>query len=64
MYSDKTIASSQTLPPMKETYLVSASAGGRHIVLAYKTKFFMVELKEEEGEYIAVGQGSGCETEE
>ncbi|KAL0077917.1 Rab3 GTPase-activating protein regulatory subunit N-terminus-domain-containing protein, partial [Phycomyces blakesleeanus] len=46
----------------KESYLVSASAGGRHLVLAYKTKFVMVEANENEGEYAATGQGSGCES--
>ncbi|KAL0083499.1 hypothetical protein F4703DRAFT_1113204 [Phycomyces blakesleeanus] len=52
----------QGLAPTKESYLVSASAGGRHLVLAYKTKFVMVEANENEGEYAATGQGSGCES--
>lgn len=44
--------------------MASASAGGRHIVLAHKSKFVVVELNEGEDEYCAVGQGSGCEQEE
>ncbi|KAI7886753.1 hypothetical protein K492DRAFT_189853 [Lichtheimia hyalospora FSU 10163] len=50
--------------PFTETYMASASAGGRHIVLAHKSKFVVVELNEEEDEYCAVGQGSGCEQED
>ncbi|KAI9360957.1 Rab3 GTPase-activating protein regulatory subunit N-terminus-domain-containing protein [Pilaira anomala] len=46
--------------PISNTYLISASAGGQSIVLAYKTKFVMVQLNNE-GEYSALGQGSGCE---
>jgi hypothetical protein len=40
--------------------MVSASAGGRSLLLAYKTKFVMVQLNNE-GEYSALGQGSGCQ---
>lgn len=46
--------------PINNTYLISASAGGQSIVLAYKTKFVMLQLNNE-GEYSALGQGSGCE---
>lgn len=45
--------------PISNHYLISASAGGRTIVLAYKTKFVVVQLNNE-GEYSALGQGSGC----
>ncbi|KAI9305251.1 Rab3 GTPase-activating protein regulatory subunit N-terminus-domain-containing protein [Cunninghamella echinulata] len=48
---------------IKESYLVSASAAGKYIVLAYQTKFVIVELFEEQEEYIAIGQGSGCQEE-
>jgi hypothetical protein len=45
--------------PVYDRYMVSASAGGRSLLLAYKTKFVMVQLNNE-GEYSALGQGSGC----
>lgn len=45
---------------MNDSYLISCSAGGRSILLAYKTKFVMVKLNNE-GEYSALGQGSGCQ---
>lgn len=48
--------------PLTESYIVSASPAGRHMVLAHKQKFVVLELNEREGEYCAVGQGSGCET--
>ena len=43
--------------------MVSTSPGGGYMVLAHKSKFVVIELNEEEEEYCAVGQGSGCETE-
>lgn len=46
--------------PISDSYLISSSAGGRSLVLAYKTKFVMVQLNNE-GEYSALGQGSGCQ---
>ncbi|GAA5811393.1 hypothetical protein MFLAVUS_004828 [Mucor flavus] len=46
--------------PINNSYLISASAGGKSIVLAYKTKFVIVQLNNEE-EYSALGQGSGCQ---
>ncbi|KAI8384443.1 Rab3 GTPase-activating protein regulatory subunit N-terminus-domain-containing protein [Radiomyces spectabilis] len=49
------------LPPVNEAYLASASPVGRYILLAHQTKFVMLALHEEEDEYYAVGQGSGCE---
>ncbi|KAI8361824.1 Rab3 GTPase-activating protein regulatory subunit N-terminus-domain-containing protein [Choanephora cucurbitarum] len=41
--------------------LMAASADGRSLVLAYQTKFVMVQLNRE-GEYMALGQGSGCQS--
>ncbi|KAI9277015.1 Rab3 GTPase-activating protein regulatory subunit N-terminus-domain-containing protein [Phascolomyces articulosus] len=49
--------------PLTEPYMVSTSAGGGYMVLAHRSKFVVIELKEEEGEYCALGQGSGCEME-
>ncbi|KAI8145042.1 Rab3 GTPase-activating protein regulatory subunit N-terminus-domain-containing protein, partial [Fennellomyces sp. T-0311] len=49
--------------PLTESYMVSASAGGSYMVLAHDSKFVVIELNEDEGEYCAVGQGSGCEAE-
>ncbi|KAF1799965.1 Rab3 GTPase-activating protein regulatory subunit N-terminus-domain-containing protein [Mucor lusitanicus] len=46
--------------PISDSFLISASAGGKSLVLAYKTKFVMVQLNNE-GEYSALGQGSGCQ---
>ncbi|KAI8887007.1 hypothetical protein K501DRAFT_242977 [Backusella circina FSU 941] len=46
--------------PIKESYMISASAAGKSLVLAYKTKFVMVKVNSE-GEYSALGQGSGCQ---
>ncbi|KAI7891097.1 Rab3 GTPase-activating protein regulatory subunit N-terminus-domain-containing protein [Mucor mucedo] len=46
--------------PIHDSYLISCSAGGKSILLAYKTKFVMVKLNNE-GEYSAIGQGSGCQ---
>ncbi|KAI9493096.1 Rab3 GTPase-activating protein regulatory subunit N-terminus-domain-containing protein [Zychaea mexicana] len=43
--------------------MVSTSAGGGYMVLAHRSKFVVIELNEEEGEYCAVGQGSGCAAE-
>jgi hypothetical protein len=40
--------------------MISASAAGKSLVLAYKTKFVMVKVNNE-GEYSALGQGSGCQ---
>ncbi|KAI7866882.1 Rab3 GTPase-activating protein regulatory subunit N-terminus-domain-containing protein [Spinellus fusiger] len=54
-------AERQRQTPTKESYLVSASPSGRHLVLAYKTKFVTVEANPGEGEYSATGQGSGCD---
>ncbi|CAO3610491.1 unnamed protein product [Cunninghamella blakesleeana] len=48
---------------IKESYLVSASATGKYIVLAYQTKFVILELLEEQEEYIVIGQGSDCQEE-
>ncbi|KAI8368728.1 Rab3 GTPase-activating protein regulatory subunit N-terminus-domain-containing protein [Blakeslea trispora] len=39
---------------------MTASQDGNSLVLAYKTKFVMVQLNRE-GEYMALGQGSGCQ---
>lgn len=33
------------------------------MVLAHESKFVVIELIENDGEYSAVGQGSGCEAE-
>ncbi|KAI8997341.1 Rab3 GTPase-activating protein regulatory subunit N-terminus-domain-containing protein [Pilobolus umbonatus] len=44
----------------KDNYLISASSDGSSLVLAYKTKFLMVQLNSDE-EYSALGQGSGCQ---
>ncbi|KAI7849297.1 Rab3 GTPase-activating protein regulatory subunit N-terminus-domain-containing protein [Circinella umbellata] len=49
--------------PLTESYMVSTSPGGGYMVLAHKSKFVVIELNEEEEEYCAVGQGSGCEME-
>lgn len=49
--------------PINNSFLISASAGGKSLVLAYKTKFVMVQLNNE-GEYSALGQGSGCQPNE
>ncbi|CAO0790193.1 unnamed protein product [Mucor circinelloides] len=49
--------------PISDNFLISASAGGKSLVLAYKTKFVMVQLNNE-GEYSALGQGSGCQPHE
>ncbi|KAI8072962.1 Rab3 GTPase-activating protein regulatory subunit N-terminus-domain-containing protein [Gongronella butleri] len=57
---DASPSSSPPPPIVKESYMVSASAAGRTIVLAYRTKFVVVQLHADEGEYIVVGQGSGC----
>ncbi|CEP13308.1 hypothetical protein [Parasitella parasitica] len=46
--------------PISDNFIISASAGGKSLVLAYKTKFVMVQLNNE-GEYSALGQGSGCQ---
>ncbi|KAI9487190.1 MAG: Rab3 GTPase-activating protein regulatory subunit N-terminus-domain-containing protein [Benjaminiella poitrasii] len=42
------------------SFLISSSACGRTLVLAYKTKFVIVQLNNE-GEYSALSQGSGCQ---
>ncbi|KAG1079003.1 hypothetical protein G6F42_023979 [Rhizopus arrhizus] len=49
--------------PISDNFLISASAGGKSLVLAYKTKFVMVQLNNE-GEYSALGQVSGCQPHE
>ncbi|KAI8643791.1 Rab3 GTPase-activating protein regulatory subunit N-terminus-domain-containing protein [Parasitella parasitica] len=49
--------------PISDNFIISASAGGKSLVLAYKTKFVMVQLNNE-GEYSALGQGSGCQLNE
>ncbi|KAF7730667.1 Rab3 GTPase-activating protein non-catalytic subunit [Apophysomyces ossiformis] len=61
-HSDRTVTSSPPLPSLNEPYLVSTSASGRYLVLARKKKFFLLQLNEKEGEYIAASQGSGCVT--
>ncbi|KAI9315839.1 Rab3 GTPase-activating protein regulatory subunit N-terminus-domain-containing protein [Dichotomocladium elegans] len=63
LHSSNSSDFTHALGPFTETYMVSASAGGRHMALAHKSKFVVVELNEKEGEYCAIGQGSGCETE-
>ncbi|ORX56148.1 hypothetical protein DM01DRAFT_1382443 [Hesseltinella vesiculosa] len=45
------------MPPIvKEAYLVSASAAGHTIVLAYSSKFVVLQLFADQGEYIVIGQ--------
>ncbi|KAG0763735.1 hypothetical protein G6F57_006162 [Rhizopus arrhizus] len=46
----------------KEAYLISSSASGRTLVLAYKTKFITVKVNAE-GEYSAIGQNTKLENE-
>ncbi|KAG1474107.1 hypothetical protein G6F56_000553 [Rhizopus delemar] len=46
----------------KETYLISSSASGCTLVLAYKSKFIVVKVNAEE-EYSAIGQHLGFENE-
>ncbi|KAI7901960.1 Rab3 GTPase-activating protein regulatory subunit N-terminus-domain-containing protein [Cokeromyces recurvatus] len=57
--ADITTRSSSPNVSMNDNYLISSSACGRTLVLAYKTKFVIVQLNNE-GEYSALGQGSGC----
>ncbi|KAI8097122.1 Rab3 GTPase-activating protein regulatory subunit N-terminus-domain-containing protein [Halteromyces radiatus] len=48
-------------PPIgKESYLVSASAAGKYIAMAYHRKFVLVALDPDQEEYLVIGQGSGC----
>ncbi|CAO3590725.1 unnamed protein product [Absidia cylindrospora] len=59
-HSDTTHDQQEAPPIVKETYLVSASAAGKYIAMAYQRKFVVVALHPEQEEYIVVGQGSGC----
>ncbi|ORZ14594.1 Rab3 GTPase-activating protein regulatory subunit N-terminus-domain-containing protein [Absidia repens] len=62
--NNTTLEQQQAPPIVKETYLVSASAAGKYIAMAYQRKFVVVALHPEQEEYIVIGQGSGCSSDQ